>query len=95
MCVMKQSDQILSRRFLCSLVLRIKRQAAVPFYFFAFRRFWPREGRRGVKRKLSPRSAFIQKSRRRQREKPFSFFLVPVGRAGRRTGRGLIYVKQS
>lgn len=35
MCIMKQSDQILSRRFLCSLVLRIKRQGSVPLFCFS------------------------------------------------------------
>lgn len=32
MCIMKQSDQILSRRFLCSLVLLIKQQESVPLF---------------------------------------------------------------
>lgn len=35
MCIMKQSDQILSRRFLCSLVLLIKRQGSVPLFCFS------------------------------------------------------------
>lgn len=34
MCIIKQSDQILSRRFLCSLVLLIKRQEYVPLICF-------------------------------------------------------------
>lgn len=36
MCIMKQSDQILSRRFLCSLVFLIKRQESVPLICFSF-----------------------------------------------------------
>lgn len=35
MCIMKQSDQILSRRFLCSLVFLIKRQESVPLFCFS------------------------------------------------------------
>lgn len=47
MCTMKQSDQILSRRFLCSLVLLIKQQEVCAFsflllffFFVAFLRVW-------------------------------------------------------
>lgn len=39
MCIMKQSDQILSRRFLCSLVLLIKRQESVPLICFSSFRY--------------------------------------------------------
>lgn len=67
MCIMKQSDQILSRRLSCSLVLLIEQQQSVPFYF-ALHHF--------VTRRLSLTAAlFIQTSRAARKES--FFFSVP------------------
>lgn len=51
MRIMKQTDQILSRRFLCSLVLLIKQQGSVPlfcFLLFVIRRLLNKEKCQGT-----------------------------------------------
>lgn len=79
MCIMKQSDQILSRRFLCSLVLLIKRQGSRAFILL-FGVFRYEGGCRG----------FIGDGESSLKGKDFSLFIVPSvlqtdGRAGGRT----------
>lgn len=89
---MKQSDQILSRRLLCSLVLLIKQQQSVPFYF-AFHHFVIR--RLSLTEDENVEVLFIQTSRccQNARSKESFFFFVPSVLLT--DGCNLIYVKQS
>lgn len=91
MCIIKQSDQILSRRFLCSLVLLIKQQGSVPlfaFHHFVIRRLLllNKEKCRGtLYSDVSALSVSLLK------EKLFLFVLLALVA----DGCSLIYVKQS
>lgn len=80
---MKQSDQILSRRLLCSLVLLIKQQQSVPFYF-AFHNFVIR--RLSLTEDENVEVLFIQTSRHFQNvhSKQSFFFFRSVSSADRR-----------